>query len=151
MKTSLVIAFVAVCLVQSSLSLSCGKGFYDGGSTRCTQCTTIFTECTAAAKGTLNSRIAGANLDSTGSVVNWCAAGAYNKDKSQCESKCKDGCYGCLTDYDFCTDCHAGYAWNPDYTCLPSIIGLEAASLALLVLALVFLVIGCCYVNKARK
>jgi len=56
-----------------------------------------------------------------------------------------------MIDYDFCESCHGGYVWNPDYTCLPAVVGLEAASLALLVIALIFSVIGCCYVNKARK
>ena len=61
------------------------------------------------------------------------------------------GCATCQIDYDFCLDCTNGFTWNTDYTCLPAVIGLEAASLALLTISFVFLIISCCLVNKARK
>ncbi len=38
------------------------------------------------------------------------------------------GCADCTYDYDFCTDCSNGFVWNNDFTCIPAVIGLEAAS-----------------------
>lgn len=57
----------------------------------------------------------------------------------------------CLIDYDYCFKCAAGYMWNKDYTCTPIAIGLQAASLALLVISLIFAIIGCVVVIKAKK
>jgi len=68
-----------------------------------------------------------------------------------CQPKCKEGCKNCDIDYDYCTECENGYTWNNDFTCIPAVIGLQAASLAILVIGLVFGIISCCVVIRAKK
>ena len=158
MKTFAVI-FLTFFLLQTSLAaLSCPSGFYDPGSgaTLCYRCPISYTTCSSASNGTVIKQLVGYSTTVTGFVgipFPYCTTGGvtYNKEKDVCSIECKAGCYSCSVDYDFCTECHNGYVWNPDYTCLPAVIGLEAASLALLAIGLVFLIISCCYVNKARK
>lgn len=48
-------------------------------------------------------------------------------------------------------ECHGGFVRNSDYICIPEIIGLEARSLAILFISLIFYIVGCIQVNKARK
>lgn len=144
--------FVFALALVSTVAIDCPSGFYDPGSgaTRCVQCSEWKETCTAS-NSTYYKRITGYST-STGTPVAYCPGGTtYNKDKNVCQPACKDGCSGCTVDYDYCTSCFNGYIWNGDYTCIPAVIGLEAASLALLAIGLVFAVIGCCYVNKARK
>lgn len=151
MKT-LAVAFLALFLVCSAVALDCPSGYYDptGGATKCRRCPEYFTTCASAVNGTVVSTITGYTTAS-GLPVSYCSAGAYNKNTNQCQMECKTGCSSCLVDYDFCIDCQNGYLWNTDHTCLPAVIGLSAASLALLAVGLIFGIIGCCYVNKARK
>ena len=155
MKTIAVI-FLAFFLFQLSFTLDCASGYYDIGSsaTRCKRCPAYFVSCSSPSNGTAVKQISGYSTSITGAVgltVPYCTGRSYNKDKNVCQDECKLGCASCIVDYDFCTDCSNGYIWNPDYTCIPAVIGLEAASLALLAIGLVFLIISCCYVNKARK
>ena len=70
---------------------------------------------------------------------------------NNCVIECKEGCQTCYIDYDFCLDCEPGYVWNDDYTCLPSVIGLLATTLFLLVVGTVFIVISFMKVNAAAK
>lgn len=148
--------FVFALALVSTVALDCPSGFYDPGSgaTRCVQCDQGRETCTTT-NFTYYKRITGYSTG-TGIPVPLCpvvslSPTVYNKDKNVCQVFCKEGCNGCLVDYDYCTSCFNGYIWNGDYTCIPAVIGLEAASLALLAIGLVFAVIGCCYVNKARK
>lgn len=85
MKTSLFAALIAVCLVQSTLTLSCNKGFYDNGvHPKCQRCADPYTECTSTS-GTVNSRIKGYNMNAAGTqVIAWCAGGTYNDAKGTC-------------------------------------------------------------------
>lgn len=71
--------------------------------------------------------------------------------EDNCVNECKEGCQTCYIDYDFCTDCEPGYVWNDDFTCLPSVIGLLATTLFLLVVGVVFIVISFMKVNAAAK
>jgi hypothetical protein len=130
MKVTLALSLIAVFLLQSAVTLDCPKGYYDPGSgaTKCNRCDKVFTECTAPLVGTVNSRIVGYKVVGS-SPSPYCAQYSgvwsyYNKEDNNCHVICKLGCDKCNTDYDFCTDCSAGFTWNPDYTCLPAVIGL---------------------------
>lgn len=83
MKTSLFVALIAVCLVQSTLT--CNKGYYDpGAGAKCAQCAVYYTECTSTS-GTVNSRIKGYNLHATtGAAIPWCVGGYYVDSKGTC-------------------------------------------------------------------
>ena len=71
--------------------------------------------------------------------------------EDNCVNECKEGCSDCNIDYDFCIDCESGYVWNDDWTCLPSVIGLLATTLVLLIVGVVFIVISFMKVNAAAK
>lgn len=152
MKT-FAIVLAALCLLQLTSSQTCTNGYYlPSGATRCSRCSEFFTTCTDAATGTIVTSLVGYTLVS-GVATPYCPAGNgnYNKNTNTCDTLCKLGCASCSVDYDFCTECDNGFTWNTDHTCLPAVIGLEAASLALLAISLVFLIISCCLVNKAKK
>lgn len=162
-KTVIFVLIAALC--TSIQALDCPKGYYDPGSgaTKCKVCyiaydTCIYNPVTFATNGTIKSKIVGWDVHPTFQVpVTVCpnVIGStktyYNKTSNLCSLKCTLGCADCAVDIDFCTNCENGYALTSDNTCLPAVIGLEAASLALLAIGLVMLLIACCYVNKARK
>jgi hypothetical protein len=152
MKTIAIITLIFLVFTGAA-AIDCASGFYDllaGSGTRCYQCSWGKTTCTTT-NHTYDKKLSGYTT-TTAAPTPYCPAGiGYNKEKNLCESVCKEGCSACVVDYDYCTECFNGYTWNPDNTCLPAVIGLEAASLAFLAIGLVFSVIGCCYVNKARK
>lgn len=161
---AIVLLLAAMLLAQFSTSLSCSAGWYDPGTpnAKCMTCASGFGEqfvscaATPAVTATLRTQIAGAGTNSasfTPNVAqNYCPANTYyDKTSNNCELLCKLGCASCVTDVDFCTDCTSGFYWNSDYTCLPAGVGLLAASLAFLVIGLVFLIATCCLVNKSRK
>jgi hypothetical protein len=147
-----------ICLFHSSLSaLTCASGFYDPGTgTRCYQCNSLYQTCTASAQGVAISSLTAFISATAGGVTYsdfYCpltSGSAYNWKTGNCELWCATGCTVCIAETTFCLNCANGYVWN-NYTCIPAVIGLEAASLALLFITLVFLIIACCYVNKARK
>lgn len=164
MKNIIVVAILSLALLQlGSAALTCTDGYYDSGgaSTKCTQCWLGYSKCASSNNGTVISAIKGWTTNTAGIADQYCYgftdAGSvyrytyYEASSNTCRPTCKEGCSACLTDYDVCTDCANGYTWNKDFTCLPAVIGLEAAALALLVISLLFLIIGCIYVNKARK
>lgn len=144
-------------LFQATWALSCPTGFYDPGSgaTRCLRCPIYFTECTDAYHGTVMKQFIGYTTNVAayiGIPISYCQGGlVYNKEKDVCQVPCKSGCSACVVDIDFCTDCESGHLWNTDFTCIPAVIGLEAGSLGISAISLVFLIISCCYINKARK
>lgn len=148
--------FLMLCLLQSAVSaLTCPSGTYDIGSgTKCVQCSPIYSTCTAFNQGILKSEFTAYKTATSGGNTYsdpYCGAGVYNTKTGNCENFCATGCYSCQIENTWCTSCNNGYVWNSNYTCIPAIIGLEAASLALLFITLIFTIIGCCYVNKARK
>lgn len=152
MKT-FAIVLAALCLAQFASSQSCSTGYYlASGATRCSRCDEVFTSCTDASTGSIVTSIVGYTVVS-GNASPYCPLGNgyYNKNTNTCDFLCKLGCATCRVDYDFCTECTNGFTWNTDHTCLPAVIGLEAASLALLAISLIFLIISCCLVNKAKK
>lgn len=74
----------------------------------------------------------------SGMPVNRCPSSTwFNVENSVCNSLCKTGCSTCSVTTDFCTGCEPGYVWY-NHTCLPAVVGLEAAALALLVVSLIF-------------
>lgn len=148
---AIAVIFLAFFIIQSTVALDCPSGYFDNLGTRCERCEQPFKTCSDNAIGTVPSTVVGWYL--VGDVTTpYCTGGLYyNKEKDICSVECKTGCWQCVYDIDYCTECQNGFAWNPDYTCLPAVIGLSAASLALLTIGIVFLVISCCYVNKARK
>lgn len=153
MKQTVFSVLLAILFLQISVStLSCKDGYYDPGSgaTLCEQCLIIYTKCKSPGDGTIHSSISGYKMVS-GALAPYCMGYFYNAKDNTCDPYCANGCSSCIVDNDFCLACYNGFVWNTDYTCLPSVIGLEAASLALLVISLVFLVIAFIQVNKARK
>jgi hypothetical protein len=74
----------------------------------------------------------------------------YNSKTKICET-CVKGCAVCAIDYDYCVECDAGYIWNPNFTCLNSVVGLSAASLAVLVIALILMVIVLVLICKYNR
>lgn len=150
MKTIAVI-FLAFFIVQTTVALDCPSGYYDAGNPKCERCYQPFKTCTAANNGTAPSTVVGWSTVADLPTAYCLTTGSYNKEKDICTIECKAGCWSCSVDYDYCTECQNGFIWNPDYTCLPAVIGLSAASLALLTIGIVFLVISCCYVKKAIK
>jgi len=151
MKNLVFVALLSLCLFQTSLAaLTCNDGYYDpGAGTKCKQCPYEYTKCQSGSYN-VNSGITGYTTVS-GVPAPYCPASSYYNSKSNtCDPYCAAGCYTCSVDNTFCLTCQSGYVWD-NYKCLPAVVGLEAASLALLVIALVFSIIGCCYVNKARK
>ena len=151
MKNLIIAGLISICLFQSTLgALTCQTGYYDPGAsaTRCSKCPEYLQSCTVSS-GTYVSSITGW-MDVSGTQTPYCSGSYYNSKTNNCDLVCSMGCYSCAIDVGFCTTCFAGYSWN-NYQCLPAVIGLEAASLALLFISLIFAIIGCCYVNKARK
>lgn len=154
MRQSILTILLIISLLQiSSYALSCPDGYYDPGSgaTRCEQCNYYFSKCTEATKGTFHSSITGIRKGGTTIADAYCYSGGYNSKDNTCDGNCVAGCSYCLIDNDFCLMCENGYVWNSDFTCIPAVVGLEASSLALLFISLIFLIITCIQVNKARK
>jgi hypothetical protein len=152
---AIAVAFAALFLLQiASSALTCSKGYWDRatpGENKCVKCAQYMVDCSSTPTVVVSS-VSGYFLNTTlNANIPYCATGYYNKVSTNCEQFCKIGCSTCIIDYDFCTDCTNGFVWNNDFTCIPAVVGLEAASLALLTLGLVFLIISCCLVNKARK
>ena len=160
------IVFLTICalIFTQATSIDCGQGYYVATSSNsfpnmCSKCRDVFSECTSGfVQGTKvgDSRVAGYKYAANGDLVLYCKApngyfnSYYNKNDNSCELDCKDGCKECYIDYDYCNSCHPGYVWK-DYTCTPVAIGLQSASLALLVISLVFAIIGCVVVIRAKK
>lgn len=154
MKQTVFSVLLAILFLQISVSaLSCKDGYYDPGSgSYCLKCLFYYTKCKSLADGTIRSSISGYKMIS-GTPAPYCMQSQhfYNAKDNTCDPYCATGCSTCAIDNDFCLTCDNGFVWNADYTCLPSVLGLEAASLALLVISLAFLVIAFIQVNKARK
>lgn len=160
------IAFIAICtlLFTETISLDCGKGYYLNPPISsvpvCFKCLDLFSECTLGmVQGTKigDPNIVGYTYAANGDLARYCPIANfyfntyYNKNENICVIECKIGCKECYVDYDYCLRCESGYEWNKDYTCTPIKIGLQGASLALLALSLIFGLIGCIVVIRAKK
>ena len=152
MKTTTVLVLVA--LLGFASTLDCEDGWYSfthaSGDDYCTQCAAGVAKCddTTGAVGDYDEAIDG--VDDNLAPLCGISGDLFWKD-DDCSRECKEGCSTCVIDYDYCSDCDPGYVWNDDYTCLPSVIGLLAATLAILVVGLVFVVISFMKVNAAAK
>ena len=147
-------------LAVTGLSASCDDGFYPADNVDGDE---ICYECSGASAGIIKCDDAGVpeeydagieGTDDTG-LAGLCPTGTLAGDfywmEDNCVNECKEGCSDCNIDYDFCIDCESGYVWNDDWTCLPSVIGLLATTLVLLVVGVVFIVISFMKVNAAAK
>lgn len=158
------IIFIAFCLFTEIASIDCGKGYYLNPSystfPMCYKCLDIFSECaTFLVQGTKigDPNVVGYKYADNGDLVHYCpdanmyTATYYNKKENICEIDRKEGCKECYFDYDYCYQCYPGYVWNKDFTCTPVTIALQGASLALLAFSLIFALIGCIFVIKAKR
>lgn len=156
MKTYIVIALFSFYLLHLTVAVptSCKDGYYIPiAGDKCIQCPAYYSKCNSANNGTFVSGIDGVKSGGSNYATDrYCLASNvfYNSKSNTCDPYCVYGCQSCDIDNDFCTACDSGFIWT-NYACLPAVIGLQAASLALLFISLIFLIIGCCYVNKARK
>jgi hypothetical protein len=147
--------FLLGCLLQVSLSQTCGDGTYAsaaGGADMtnygaCTICMPICTKCTSQSACTAYiSRVKG--VDSTPTILCSGATPAggqvgYNSNTDTCD-QCMKGCAYCAIDYNICYGCDAGWDFDQNgLQCVRATLGLAAVVLALSVLILVVGVITC--------
>ena len=161
MKFTILACLIAM-LLATGVSITCEDGFYpnanNDGDDICYQCPGSeigVIKCDDSNNAEeLNEGIEGLRDDGLTALCPPTAftglVNLYWMDNN-CVIECKEGCQTCYIDYDFCLDCEPGYVWNDDYTCLPSVIGLLATTLFLLVVGTVFIVISFMKVNAAAK
>lgn len=101
--------------------------------------------------GAFRSSISGAEKGTTKFLEAYCYSGDYNAKENACNHQCATDCFHVLLIMTPVLECHGGFVRNSDYICIPAIIGLEAGSLAILFISLIFYIVGCIQVNKARK
>lgn len=78
----------------------------------------------------------------------------YQTSTDRCAAECDTGCKSCVVTTSLCTNCENGYIWKDDYTCTPAKtipLGLGGASIAVLGAGLIFSILGCVFVTRARK
>lgn len=162
MNSIVFIAFFAV-LITGTISIDCGTGYFSNPAysalNMCYKCPDIYSECAAGfVVGTKisASNVVGYKYAANGDLVKYCpnanvyTATFYNKNENVCEIDCKEGCKECSYDYDYCIQCYPGYVWN-NYTCAPIAVGIQGASLAILAISLIFGLIACIFVIRAKK
>ena len=157
-----IVAFLFAMLIVSTFA-ACDQGYWTSvdsdGEDICTHCTDYelgvrkCDDATGAVIEGLDDTLEGYDDDYQGYCSTTVSGVPYIKfwNDGKCMNDCKEGCQTCSIDFDYCTDCEPGYVWNADYTCLPSVIGLLATTLVLLIVGLVFIVISFMKVNAAAK
>ena len=60
----------------------------------------------------------------------------YNPETKHCDNECARGCSACYGTTTFCTNCYPGFVWS-EFTCTPALIGLQATTLAVMIISMV--------------
>lgn len=152
-KITLVI--LATCLIQATFS-ACSDGTHantyytptQSKAIECIQCLPFCKTCSDTVSCLTWNEGAFKGLTSTSAVTcsgtnSVTSTTGYNKDENAC-ARCAEGCSTCYVDYDYCTNCKAGWDWDRSgMKCVRATLGLAAVVLALSVLILIFGVVTC--------
>ena len=150
----LLFVLLAASLIQASFS-ACADGTfanpYGAGATtkiECTNCLPFCKTCSSVTACLTYADNVFKGLDTATPPAPICSGSltsptAYSKNDDAC-GRCAEGCATCFVDYDYCTDCKAGWDWDRSaMKCVRATLGLSAVVLALSVLVLIFGVVTC--------